>query len=552
MSDKAEPKAIGDEEKRLKRKQSLEASVTLGLGYGKKKKQHVEAFYSAVWPVLQGAGWSLAKGEGDEIGATYFMPPGVTMGNKGEDQDDVPQTTSAKDNPATRKEGPWDCATCGHTNVSAKSRCTGVVGDTKCMAWRGGKRVRKPYFSKVRDVIERVLEKKNEVEAMAADSYIEIIPDANYTFIREQKDKKSEPSPSLQIRQNINHFAWKDERTHYEKSSSRVGPMFQVDVLPAAGSYTATNNNTDVDDGGAMYERVWDPTKAAESGKLDFVHTRVKFNQKESAYNMFYSRDYHLPGFYEEVSSVSPTDCSDWTKEDKDRFRAAVFEHHENMKEVSKMIGKPISECITYYLVKFKRSKSYKSLKRSMKRKANPAEGSAGTLVCNECGKGGMLIACDTCEAHYHLACAAPPLESIPDGTWVCGNCKRETRSMLSSQDEMSCGMDQQPTERLVDTSMETPGDAESKGPGDFCKDKLDLEETIVEGSGDNHNLNLGSEYIAAEGSGDDHKRKFDSEAGVSMLEETASTSEQSNDSSSHKRMRVDESNMATIISVPV
>ena len=60
-SDNDEPKVLGEEDKRLKRKQSLEASVHLGLGYGKKKKQHLEAFYSAVWPVLEGAGWTLVS-----------------------------------------------------------------------------------------------------------------------------------------------------------------------------------------------------------------------------------------------------------------------------------------------------------------------------------------------------------------------------------------------------------------------------------------------------------------------------------------------------------
>ena len=58
---KAETKVMGDKEKLLKRKQSLEASVTLGLGYGKKKQRHVEAFYSAVWPVLNDAGWALVS-----------------------------------------------------------------------------------------------------------------------------------------------------------------------------------------------------------------------------------------------------------------------------------------------------------------------------------------------------------------------------------------------------------------------------------------------------------------------------------------------------------
>jgi hypothetical protein len=60
MFDEEETKLSGEEEKRIKRK-SLEASVTLGLGYGQKKKQHVKAFFSACWPVLQGAGWTLVS-----------------------------------------------------------------------------------------------------------------------------------------------------------------------------------------------------------------------------------------------------------------------------------------------------------------------------------------------------------------------------------------------------------------------------------------------------------------------------------------------------------
>ena len=62
MTGKAtDPIAIGDKEKCLKRRKSLEASVTLGLGHGKKKQRLVEAFYSAVWPVLNDAGWALVS-----------------------------------------------------------------------------------------------------------------------------------------------------------------------------------------------------------------------------------------------------------------------------------------------------------------------------------------------------------------------------------------------------------------------------------------------------------------------------------------------------------
>ena len=145
----------------------------------------------------------------------------------------------------------------------------------------------------------------------------------------------------------------------------------------------------------SRYERAWDPELAEKCGKIDFIHTRVANAKKEAAYHLFHARGYHLPGFYEDVKQLSTTDCANWTKEDNNRFRAAVFEHHENMRETSKMIGKPIEECITYYLVKFKRTKSYKSLKRSMRRKANLSDGvvaGGGTLECHECSKGKRTV----------------------------------------------------------------------------------------------------------------------------------------------------------------
>lgn len=258
------------------------------------------------------------------------MPPGVSVGKSTEDQEDGSQRSTKESSAASRDEGPWECSSCGFSNASVKARCTGKDEEGhRCMAWRGGKRRPKPYFNKIRDVIERVLEKKNEVETKAADKLLEIVPDAHDIFA-EQKEKKIEASkekkteapkqknteaskeekianlltkteasqekktevsspsrssiavtqeektddeksdkkpqmmtsPSRTTRQNINndndddhrqHFAWKDERTHYEKSTSRVGSEFQVSVLPAAGSYTSTNTTTsDGYDGGVL------------------------------------------------------------------------------------------------------------------------------------------------------------------------------------------------------------------------------------------------------------------------------------------------------------
>ena len=48
-------------------------------------------------------------------------------------------------------------------------------------------------------------------------------------------------SPNTRMtRQRFSDIAWKENRTHYEKSSSRVGNEYQVDVLPKVGSHTDT------------------------------------------------------------------------------------------------------------------------------------------------------------------------------------------------------------------------------------------------------------------------------------------------------------------------
>ena len=157
------------------------------------------------------------------------------MGSKDEVQGEVPTVNPASKDP----DGAWDCVSCGHTNAIAKSRCAGSVDGVRCLAWRGGKRLRRPYFSKVRDVIERVLEKKGAAEAKAADAFVVLVPNATELF--HKKDEKRDQAPTHSVPQVLAALStWKEDRTHFEKASSRIGSEFQVDALPAAGSYTPT------------------------------------------------------------------------------------------------------------------------------------------------------------------------------------------------------------------------------------------------------------------------------------------------------------------------
>ena len=41
----------------------------------------------------------------------------------------------------------------------------------------------------------------------------------------------------------------------------------------------------------------------------------------------------------------------------------------------------------------------------------------------------GLLLFCDFCNKGYHLECHDPPLESAPEGDWICFNCKLERNS---------------------------------------------------------------------------------------------------------------------------
>lgn len=199
------------------------------------------------------------KGEGgeeEEEEVTHFHPPGEMMGHGREDEGESQQTPSSKEYSSASLDR--RCVNCGCISGAEKQRSCGTVGNgNQCMACRGSRCLgsSRPYFSNVHDVLKRVLERNNEVETIAANAFTELVPDAAdlapENVINEQKDRNSLPgSPSRDIRHKLDH--WKDARTHYNKTESRIGPEFNVDTLPKAGSYTTTTAHIDTMDGGAL------------------------------------------------------------------------------------------------------------------------------------------------------------------------------------------------------------------------------------------------------------------------------------------------------------
>jgi hypothetical protein len=52
-------------------------------------------------------------------------------------------------------------------------------------------------------------------------------------------------------------------------------------------------------------------------------------------------------------------------------------------------------------------------------------EGSDGnTDGCVLCGAGGSLLCCDGCPAAYHLRCISESSRTIPEGEWLCPECR--------------------------------------------------------------------------------------------------------------------------------
>jgi hypothetical protein len=87
------------------------------------------------------------------------------------------------------------------------------------------------YYTRIKDVIERINQRSNDFEAALADQYRRAISKPNY------RTRLNPPRRSTLIpRASRLDLSWKDSRKNYPKKSSMIGADYQVAVLPAAGS----------------------------------------------------------------------------------------------------------------------------------------------------------------------------------------------------------------------------------------------------------------------------------------------------------------------------
>ena len=85
------------------------------------------------------------------------------------------------------------------------------------------------YYTRIKDVIERINQRSNDFEATLADRYRRAISKPNY------RTRLSPLRRSTLIPKSSNlDLSWKDGRKNYPKKSSMIGKDHQVSTLPAA------------------------------------------------------------------------------------------------------------------------------------------------------------------------------------------------------------------------------------------------------------------------------------------------------------------------------
>jgi hypothetical protein len=107
-------------------------------------------------------------------------------------------------------------------------------------------------YDRIRSVIDRLLERRNAAESAIAEAHL--IPMENLVMKKkrltpsiarprrraEPKKPKRESSGS-----NMIDLSWKNGGREYPKRASNIGPDYQVDSIPLAGTYQEQKENSE-------------------------------------------------------------------------------------------------------------------------------------------------------------------------------------------------------------------------------------------------------------------------------------------------------------------
>ena len=96
------------------------------------------------------------------------------------------------------------------------------------------------------------------------------------------------------------------------------------------------------------HDQVWDPVRAEASGVLDHMHNFPKCNMKEAATVALHELNNDTSELEDNLPDTQPTDGSDWTAEEKAKFRSEIFRCRKNQSAVSKARNNKINSRMTH------------------------------------------------------------------------------------------------------------------------------------------------------------------------------------------------------------
>ena len=98
-----------------------------------------------------------------------------------------------------------------------------------------GKRGR-DFYTRIRDVTDRIVEKRNEVETKIANDYLDemmlLDEDSEYEVMPQPPRRVLSPRCTTRL-----DLSWKEAGSTFPQSCSRVGSKFQAVGLPLAGTF---------------------------------------------------------------------------------------------------------------------------------------------------------------------------------------------------------------------------------------------------------------------------------------------------------------------------
>ncbi len=100
----------------------------------------------------------------------------------------------------------------------------------------------KDYYTRIRDVIDRVLQRRNDAETKIADAYQdEMNAHASDEFVGETNATSESSPPARRLRPVRNatriDLSWKEGGSAFPRTSSRVGEEYQAVDLPSSDTF---------------------------------------------------------------------------------------------------------------------------------------------------------------------------------------------------------------------------------------------------------------------------------------------------------------------------